>query len=196
MLINMETNKLTGRNKQNLDLIHLALTFISENGWAYSIWIFYSSILWSMVLFCALLSLERLRLWTHLGALCLPLLLLLLVLLLLHFSVLLLLVHLLFLRFSVLLLLLLWWSCLRHLLWWRRRLTGSSGTFAHLLIIGLVLGKNFLSHFFLLFMDIWIKFVPVLSNWELLVIVNWDEYLLSATRFFFRVVELCNVWML
>lgn len=148
-----------------------------------------------MVLFGALLSLERLLLRAHRRGLLLSvLLLLLLVLLLLHLGVLLLLVHLLFLGFTVLLLL--GRGCLGHLLALTLSLALTTCTFSHLLVIGLMLCKNFLSHFLLLFMNIGVELVPVFSNRELLIIINWDEDLLGANWLFFRVMELGNIWML
>ena len=45
-------------------------------------------------------------------------------------------------------------------------------------------------------MDIRIELVSVLTDRELLIIVNWDIYFLSANWFLVWVVELGDVWML
>ena len=56
--------------------------------------------------------------------------------------------------------------------------------------------KNLLSELLLTLVNVCIKFVPVLSNGKLLIIVNWDIDLFSADRFIIRVMELSYIWML
>jgi len=59
-----------------------------------------------------------------------------------------------------------------------------------------MLGQDLLSHLLLSLVDIRVEFVSVLSNRELLVVVNWDEDLLSADWLFIWVVELGHVRVL
>ena len=66
----------------------------------------------------------------------------------------------------------------------------------HLLVVCLMLGQDLLSHLLLSLVDIRVEFVSVLSNRELLVVVNWDEDLLSADWLFIWVVELGHVRVL
>lgn len=67
---------------------------------------------------------------------------------------------------------------------------------SHLLVVSLMLGQNLSAKFLLALVDIRIKLVPVLSDRELLIIVNWNIYFLSANRFFVWVVELGYIWVL
>ena len=76
-----------------------------------------------------------------------------------------------------------------------RGATTSSGP-AHLLVVCLMLGQDLLSHLLLSLVDVRVEFVSVLSNRELLVVVNWDEDLLSADWLFIWVVELGHVRVL
>ena len=67
---------------------------------------------------------------------------------------------------------------------------------SHLLVVSLVLSQDLFSHFLFPLVDIRVKLIPVLPDGELLVVVNWDENLLSADWFFVGVMELCDVRML
>jgi len=123
-------------------------------------------------------------------------LLLVLVLLLARLSVLLLLllVHLLLLLLvllllSVLLLLRAGWLCVI--------LTAAMATLpSHLLIVRLMLRQNLLTHLLLAFVDVRVKFVAVLLDRELLIIIDGNEDLLRAYWFFLWVMELCYIRML
>ena len=59
-----------------------------------------------------------------------------------------------------------------------------------------MLGEDLLSHFLLSLVDVGVKFVSVLTDRELLVIVNWDEDLFQAIWLLIWVVELSDVWVL
>ena len=59
-----------------------------------------------------------------------------------------------------------------------------------------MLGEDFLAHFLLTLMDIRIELVPVFSYRELLVVINGDEYLFCADRFFIGIMKLGYKWML
>ena len=67
---------------------------------------------------------------------------------------------------------------------------------SHLLVVSLVLCQDLFPHFLLSLVDVRIELVPVLSDRELLVIVNWDKDFLSADWFFVWVVELGHVRVL
>lgn len=67
---------------------------------------------------------------------------------------------------------------------------------AHLLVIGLVLGEDLFSEFLFAFVDVLVQLVSVLSDRELLVVINWDVDLLGANWLFVWVVELGNVRVL
>ena len=67
---------------------------------------------------------------------------------------------------------------------------------AHLLVIGLVLGENLLSHLLSTLVDIRIELVAILFDGEFLVVVNWYVDLLSAYGFFFGIMELSDVRVL
>jgi hypothetical protein len=43
--------------------------------------------------------------------------------------------------------------------------------------------------------DIWIKLVSVLANWEFLVIVDWNKDFSCTNWLLVWVVELSNIWM-
>jgi len=83
---------------------------------------------------------------------------------------------------------------------WCRLTAGAStcaaSSSAHLLVVGLVLGENLLSHFLLSLVDVGVEFVSVLSDWELLVVVNWDEDLFQTVWLLIWVVELSDIWVL
>ena len=68
--------------------------------------------------------------------------------------------------------------------------------FPHLLVISLVLRKNFFSHFLFSLMNIWVKLISIFSYREFLVIVDGNKYLFRAVGFFFWVVKLSDIWML
>ena len=84
----------------------------------------------------------------------------------------------------------------------RRRLSvllGASMSAAgstHLLVVGLVLCQNFLSHLLLALMDIRIELIAILLDGELLVVVNWDKDFLRTYWFLLWVVELLHIRML
>ena len=67
---------------------------------------------------------------------------------------------------------------------------------AHLLVVGLMLGENFLPHLLSTLVNIRIELVAVLFNGEFLVVVNWYIDLLSAYWFFFGIMELGDIRML
>jgi hypothetical protein len=73
---------------------------------------------------------------------------------------------------------------------------GRAAIFVHLLVVGLMLGQDFLSHLLLSFVDIRVELVPIFFDRELLVIVNGNENLLCANWLLVGVVELRNVWVL
>jgi len=73
---------------------------------------------------------------------------------------------------------------------------GATSGSAHLLVVGLVLGEDLLSHFLLSLVDVGVEFVSVLTDRELLVIVDWDEDLFQAIWLLIWVVELSDVWVL
>ena len=77
-----------------------------------------------------------------------------------------------------------------------RRLRGPSSRPTHLLVVGLVLCQDLFPHFLLSLVDVRVKFVSVLSDRELLVVVDWNEDLFSADWLFVWVVELSDVRML
>lgn len=62
-----------------------------------------------------------------------------------------------------------------------------------LIVVIMVRLEDLLSKFLLSLMNISIKLISVLSDWELLVIINWDEDFLVAVGFIFGVVELGHV---
>ena len=74
--------------------------------------------------------------------------------------------------------------------------TAVSSLPSHLLVVSLVLCEDFLSHLLLSLMDVRVKFVSVLLDRELLVIVDWNEDFLCANWLFLWVMELLYVWML
>ncbi len=59
-----------------------------------------------------------------------------------------------------------------------------------------MLGEDLLSHFLLSLVDIGVELVSVLTNGELLVVVNRDEDLFQTVRLLIWVVELRNIRML
>jgi hypothetical protein len=67
---------------------------------------------------------------------------------------------------------------------------------SHLLVIGLMLGENFLPHLLSTLVNIRIELVAVLFDGEFLVVVDWYVDLLSAYGFFFGIMELSDVGML
>ena len=67
---------------------------------------------------------------------------------------------------------------------------------AHLLVVGLVLSQDLLTHLLLSLVDVRIQLVSVLTDGELLVVVNWNEDLLCANWLLVWVVELSHVRML
>lgn len=67
---------------------------------------------------------------------------------------------------------------------------------AHLLIVGLMLRQDLLSHFFLSLMDVGVKLVAVLFNRELLIIVDRDKDFLRTHGLLLFVVELRHIRML
>jgi hypothetical protein len=73
---------------------------------------------------------------------------------------------------------------------------GRASSPSHLLVVGLVLRKDFLPHLLLPLVDVRVQLVSVLSNREFLVVVNWDEDFLRANWLLVGVVELSYIWML
>lgn len=67
---------------------------------------------------------------------------------------------------------------------------------AHLLVVGLVLSEDLLSHFLLSLVDVGVELVSVLTDRELLVVVNRDENLFQTVWLLIWVVELSDVRML
>jgi hypothetical protein len=67
---------------------------------------------------------------------------------------------------------------------------------AHLLVVGLVLGEYLLSHFLLSLVDVGVELVSVLTDRELLIVINRDEDLFQAVWLLIWVVELSNVRVL
>ena len=67
---------------------------------------------------------------------------------------------------------------------------------SHLLVVGLLLSKDFLPELLLSFVDVWIKLIAIFPNRKLLVVINWYEYLFIANWLFLWVVELSDVGML
>ena len=67
---------------------------------------------------------------------------------------------------------------------------------SHLLVVSLVLSQDLFSHFLFPLVDIRVKLVPVLSDRELLVIIDWDKDFLCANWLFIWVMELSHVRML
>ena len=67
---------------------------------------------------------------------------------------------------------------------------------AHLLVVGLMLCENLLTHLLASLVDIGVELVAVLFNGKLLVVVNRNENLLRAIGLVIRVMELCHVRML
>ena len=59
-----------------------------------------------------------------------------------------------------------------------------------------MLCQNLLTHLLLALVDVRVKFVAILFDRELLIIVNGNEDLLRAYWFFLWVMELCYIWML
>jgi len=72
----------------------------------------------------------------------------------------------------------------------------SSCSPSHLLVVSLMLSKNFFAHFFFPFVNIRIKLISILFYREFLIIINWNKYFLLAIRFFFWIVELSDIGML
>ena len=65
-----------------------------------------------------------------------------------------------------------------------------------LIVVIVVALKDFLSKLLLSLVNVSIKLVSVLSNRELLVVINWNVDFLAAIWFIIRVVELSNVRVL
>ena len=66
----------------------------------------------------------------------------------------------------------------------------------HLLVVSLVLGQNLLPHFLSALVNVRVKLVAVLLDAELLVVVDWNENLLSTDGLFLWIVELSNIRVL
>ena len=66
----------------------------------------------------------------------------------------------------------------------------------HLLVVSLVLGQNLLPHFLSALVNVRVKLVAVLLDAELLVVIDWNENLLSTDGLFLWIVELSNIRVL
>ena len=67
---------------------------------------------------------------------------------------------------------------------------------SHLLVVCLMLSQNLLPHLLLALVDVRVKLIAVLLVGELLIIIDWNEDLLSAYWLLLRVVELGYVRVL